>query len=271
MSASRATIIKMVMMLTIASSPVFAVPAGATGDRKVVDLKSFLESKERELTSVSSERVRRMGEMEKLAGDVEARKKKSNPGWLGQKIIEYKMARLRAQAGQIKKLSDREREVRDDALAAAAAVVAELEGQLEVALVELRDRKADGAEREKMVTGVLGLERERKLYHGRLGALMPTVAVPPDLPKGAERTPEMLDDQRRNYEAAIARMQAERDILAQEKRLGRLLRETLPAVAQGDERLNPERIDSRIAGIDRNIRECREKLARLPARPGKAE
>lgn len=266
-----AKIAKMVLVLTIAVSPVFAAPEGVSGVRPVSELKSFLDRKERELTAVSAERLRRMQEMEKLALDVEARKKEGKTGWLSQKLLERKMAKLRVQAGNIKELSDRERDIRDDALAGASAVVTELEGQLEVMLVELRDHPPAGAARKKLVDQALGLERERKHYHGRMGALMPGVRVPPDLPRGAEKDPGMLEDQRRNYEAAIARMQAERDVLAQEKRLGRLLAEAIPGGLPRDERLDPGRVDARMKVLDREIRECRGKLAKLPATPVKAE
>ena len=265
-----ARIAKMMLLLAISASPALVWAGSDGGGSRSAELKGYLERKEGELLVISGERVGRMKTMELLAKDLEARKEKKNPGWFEQWTIAKKMARLRAQAGVVKKLNDRERDARDDALAAAAAVVAEVEGQLEVVLMELRDA-GEGSSRKKLVSRALELERERKVYQGRLGALMPAMRVPPDLPAGAERTPEMMEDQRRSYEAAIARMQAEKDILAQEKRLVRLLAETMPEVAAGDERMDPVRLDSRMAVIDRSIAKCREKLARLVARPEKAD
>lgn len=265
-----ARIAKMTLLLAISAGPALVWADADGGGRRIAELKGFLERKEGELRLLSAERVGKMKAMELLARELEGRKAKKNPGWIEQWSIEKKMARLRAQAGEVKKLNDRERDARDDALAAAAAVVAEVEGQLEVALIELRDA-GEGPARRKLIIRALEMERERKVYQGRLGALMPAMRVPPDLPAGAERTPEMLEDQRHSYESAIARMQAERDILAQEKRLARLLAETMPEVAAGDVRLNPGRLDTRMALLDRSIAKCREKLARLPARPGKAD
>ena len=269
MGSIGARIARMIAVLTIAASPALAWAGVDAGERRIAELKTFLDGKERELSGFLAERVDKMREMEALAREVETRKRNKNPGWLEQRAIEKKMARLRTKAEEVKKLNDREREARDDALAAAAAVVSEVEGQLEMTLVEVREA-SEGASRDRLVRQALELEKERKVYQGRLSALMPAMRVPPDLPVGAERTPEMIEDQRRSYEAAIARMQAERDILVQEKRLGRLLAETMPEVAVGDERLNPSRLDSLIAVIDRSIVKCRNKLARLPVRPGKA-
>ena len=265
-----AKIAKMTLVLAISACQALTWADSDGGGKRIAELKVFLDRKEGELLLLSSERVKKMESMESLARDLESRKAKKNPGWFEQWTIGKKMARLRAQAGEVKKLDDQERDARDDALAAAAAVVSEVEGQLEVTLVELRDA-GEGASRRRLISRALELERERKMYQERLGALMPAMRVPPDLPAGAERTPEMMEDQRRSYEAAIARMQAEKDILAQEKRLARLLAETMPEVAAGDERLNPARLDLRMAVIDRSIAKCREKLARLPARPGKAD
>jgi len=270
MGITGARIAKMMVVLAITACSSLAWSDADGGGRRSTELKSLLERKEAELLLISSERVAKMQKMELLARELEIRKSKKNPGWFEQWSIGKKMARLRAQAGEVKKLNDRERDARDDALAAAAAVVAELEGQLEVVLVELRDA-GDGNSRKKLISHALDLERDRKVYQGRLGALMPAMRVPPDLPVGAERTPDMVDDQRRSLEAAIARMQAEKDILAQEKRLARLLAETMPEVAAGDERLNPAKLNSRIAVIDRSIAKCREKLARLKARPEKVD
>jgi len=264
-----ANIAKMTLLLAITAH---SVPAWAesTGGKRITELKVFLEKKERELKLLSTERVAKMQAMESLARDLEARKAEKNPGWLAQWSIGKKMARMRAQAGEMKALNDRERDARDDALAAAAALVAEVEGQLEVTLVELRDA-GEGASRKALINRALEMQRERKMYQGRLGALMPAMRVPPDLPVGAEQTPEMIEDQRRSYDAAIARMQAEKDILVQEKRLGRLLAETMPEMADGDGRMDPARLDVRMALIDRSIAKCRNKLARLQVRPGKAD
>lgn len=265
-----AKIAKMTLLLTITAGPALVWADTDGGGRRIAELKSFLERKEGELLLLSTERVAKMQAMESLARELEGRKANRNPGWFEQWSIGKKMARLRARAGEVKKLNDRERDARDDALAAAAAVVAEVEGQLEVTLVELRD-SGEGPSRRRLIGRAIELERERKMYQGRLGALMPAMRVPPELPAGAERTPEMMEDQRRSYEAAIARMQAEKDILAQEKRLARLLAETMPELSAGEERLNPAKLDSKMAVIDRSIAKCREKLARLPARPGKAD
>ncbi len=253
------------LALALSASPAVAVAADRAAEGRITELKAFLAKKERDLAGLSSERMRQLQGMEKLAKEVERQKADQNPGWLERRSLERNMARLRDQAEDVKKLSDREGRVRDEALAGATAIVAELEVQLENVLLELRDAGEGGSVRRALAERVLDLERERRFYQGKANGLMPELRLPADLPRGVKWTPEMVEDQRRSIEAAAARMEAELSLLLQERRLSRLMVEVLPEAAGGQ---NPVGVDARIKFLERGVGKCRKKLAGLPVPAG---
>lgn len=242
-------------------------PAGAaepTREQKIVDLKAYLAQKETALTQLTAEHRTRLNDADALAGQVRARKARGDTGYFEQRALEKSLARLRVLYEDMEKVSGREQEVREEAFASAAAIVAELETLLETELVALRDL-TDPAARRKMADRVLGLERDRRAYQNRMNALTPEIPVPRDLPAGVTWSPEMVEDQRRSWEATIARLQAEREQLVQERGLRRNLAEALPGSVRADASADA-RVDARIADLDRKIRMYREKFSRLSAR-----
>jgi len=230
-------------------------------EKRVAELKFYLAGREHVLASVGAERKAMLKQADSLAGRVESQKEKEDRSWFEQRAVEKNMARLRTLLQEIQELSAREQDVLDEALAAAAALVAEIEDVLEKDLVELR-RNGGGDGKGRKVEGVLALEKERKIYQAKLNSLMPSLELPLDLPPGVSWTKEMIEDQRRAYEASMARLQAEKQLLLQEKRLRGLIKDAVPGVA-GAESEGAGRIEARIADLDRKLTLCRDKLARI--------
>jgi hypothetical protein len=197
-----------------------------------------------------------------------------------QRELEKLLARGRVQLEDIEQLHEKETETRDEAFAAAAAVVAEYETFMQEDLVRLRDlagpapvpsvpaQSGAPGERQRLTDRVLVYERERRLYQGKMNSLTPANPMPIEIPSGATWTREMIEDQRRAWEAAIARLQAERNQLVQEQGLRRALAEALPgATVAGDGANADAGLAARIAELDRRIKAYRDKLNRLAGSP----
>ena len=240
-------------------------------EQNVADLKAYLAQKENDLSQLTIEHRGRVADADALARQVKAQKGHPDAGYFEQRALEKNLARLRVLYEDLEKVSVREQEVREEAFAAAAAIVAELETFLEADLLGLRDQ-TDPAARHRQADRVFQLERDRREFQGRMNALTPEIPVPRDLPAGVTWTPEMVEDQRRSWEATIARLQAEREQLVQEQALRRNLAEALRdggKAADGTVRMDAAttaRMEARVADLDRKIRLYREKFNRLAAR-----
>src|SRR6185503_19576869 len=111
-------------------------------EQKVAELKAYLAQKESELGRLAAQHRQQLKDADDLGRKVAAQKERQDGGWFGQGAVERNMARLRAQLEDIEKVTARETEVREEAFAAASAIVLELEEFLDRAL---RDLPAEGA------------------------------------------------------------------------------------------------------------------------------
>jgi len=229
-------------------------------EQKVTELKAYLAQKEAELARLTVQHRQQLKDADELGHTVAAQKERQDGSWFGQGSVERNMARLRAQLEEIEKVTARETEVREEAFAAASAIVVELEDFLDLAM---HDLPAEGADRKKRVERVLLLERDRRIYQGKMNALTPEIPLPAELPTSVNWTAEMVEDQRRVYEAAIARLQADREQLNQQQRLRSQLAESVSATMAEDSATVRARTADRIAEIDRKLRMYRLKLDRL--------
>lgn len=252
------------------------VGGGSDREAVIVDLKSFLSEKETELAGLVAERTKKLSEAENLAKKVEARKERDDLGWFERRAVEKDLARLRTQFEDIERLTVSERETREEAFACAAAIVAELETSLERQLARLHEARAGATvssetghepqtARRQEIDRVMALERDRNLHQRKMNALMPSIQVPAELPRDVPWSKEMIEDQGRAYEANIARLQAERELLVQELNLRRRLAGVLPDSARGSRSASEERIEVQIREYDRKIEIYRDKLDRMPS------
>jgi len=223
-------------------------------------LKAYLAQKEADLARLAAQHRQQLRDADELGRTVAAQKARQDGSWFGQGSVERNMARLRAQLEEIEKVTARETEIREEAFAAASAIVVELEDFLDLAM---RDLPADGADRRKRVERVMALEHDRRTYQGKMNALMPEIPLPAELPASVNWTTEMIEDQRRVYEAAIARLQADREQFNQQQRLRIQLAESVSATVAGDSAAMRARSADRMAEIDRKLRVYRTKLDRL--------
>lgn len=253
-----------IMCAGVATAAAAAAAAEPSREQKVADLKGYLARKETELSQLTAEHRTRLNDADALAGQVRAQKARGDAGFFEQRALEKNLGRLRVLYEEMEKVSGRVQDVREEAFAAAAAIVAELETSLEQDLVALRDL-TDPAARRKAADRLLALERDRRVFQGKMNGFTPDIPVPRDLPAGVAWTPEMVEDQRRSWEATIARLQAEREQVVQERGLRRNLAEALPGAVRSDAAAEA-RLDARIADLDRKIRLYREKFNRLAAR-----
>lgn len=229
-------------------------------EQKVAELKGYLAQKEAELARLTAQHRRQLKEADELGRLVATQKERQDGSWFGQGAVERNMARLRAQLEDIEKVTARETEVREEAFAASSAIVLELEEFLDRALREL---PAEGPDRARRVERVMALERDRKTYQSRMNALMPDLPLPAELPTTVSWTKEMVEDQRHVYEAAIARLQADREDLNQQQQLRIQLAASVSATVAVDSAAARARTAARIAEIDRKLKLYRTKLDRL--------
>jgi len=252
---------------------------GSGSEAVIADLKIFLSEKEKELVQLVVERKGKLKEAEPLAAKVEAQKENENLGWFEKRTVEKNLARLRTRFEDIERVSAREDEVREEAFACAAAIVAELESSLERQLARLHEaRRAatllsdsgrDGkTERRQQIERVMALEKSRKLFQRKMNTLMPNIQVPDELPRDVPWSKEMIEDQQRAYEANIARFQSERELKIQERRLRRSLADALRSEAAAGDSESGRRIDAEIREYDRKIEIYKDKLDRMPVAPG---
>jgi len=285
MLKSHGTIISVLLVLTLTRGYALAAPAagpaGLSRDqklRRVEELKTFLAGRERELARLVAAHRDKTKEAETLGRQVDALKAKPNRSWMEQRDLEKLLASGRVRLEEIERLAEKQAETRDEAFAAAAALVAEYESFMEEDLVHLRDLAgpvsstslsgAASAERRQLTDSVLLCDRERRTYQGKMNALTPAIPIPIEIPRGATWTKEMIEDQRRAWEAAIARMQADRNQLVQEQGLRHALAEALPgSTVMGDSAAADSRLAARIAELDGKIALYRGKLARLTGAP----
>jgi hypothetical protein len=237
---------------------------GVHGTRResVRALREYLKLKEAELAQLVVERKKVQREAESLAPQVKAQKERTDLSWFERKSLERSMGRLRAQLESIEKTTARERDVRDQAFACAAAIVAELEDSLNAALGRLYEQQKSGGSTADQVEWVMDLEKERKLIQRKADGLRPEIPIPAELPTGVPWSKEMLEDQRSAYEANIARLLDEREQLVREKELRKSLGSVLPG-SKGADAESMTRLDARIAEYDRKIAMYREKKDRL--------
>ena len=237
---------------------------GVSGSRKesVRVLGEYLKIKEAELAQLVVERKKVQREADALAPQVKAQKERTDLSWFERKSLERNMGRLRAQLESIEKTTAREREVRDQAFACAAAIVAELEDSLNAALGQLYEQQKNGGSTADQVEKVMALEKERKLIQRKADGLRPEIPIPAELPTGVPWSKEMLEDQRSAYEANIARLLDEREQLVREKELRKSLGSMLPG-SKGSDAESMTRLDVKIAEYDRKITMYREKKDRL--------
>jgi hypothetical protein len=255
----------------VAGAPAAAPAAGPAEPtreeklRRVGELKVYFEGRERELARLVAAHRDRSKEAETLFRQVDALKAKPNRSWMEQRDLEKLLAKGRVQLEAMDRLSSKENETRDEAFAAAAALVAEYESFMEEDLGKLAGESAvTPAERKGLTDRLLVYERERRLYQARMNALTPANPMPAEIPSGAKWTREMIEDQRRAWEAAVARLQAERNQLLQEQGLRHALAEALPgATVTADSAAADARLAARIAELDRQIKAYRGKLGRL--------
>lgn len=252
--------------LTLGARTASCAPAADLGsrERKVADLKVFLADREKELASLVALHETKVRETEALGRQVDGLKARAGRSLLENQRLEKLLARGRTQLEEIERSESRQHEVREEAFAAASAIVLELEDFLQFDLGRLRD-VPEPAARQALVDRVIALDRDRRAYQDRMNALAPAIPPPADIPAGVTWTPEMLEDQRRSYEAAITRLEEERSRLARE--LG--IRESLSAaVAKSGARDRTSlRLKASIGEIERRIRQYREKHARLAGSP----
>jgi len=227
-------------------------------------LREYLKIKEAELAQLVVERKKVQREAGTLASQVKTQKERQDLSWFERKSLERNMGRLRAQLELIEKTTTKEREVRDQAFACAAAIVAELEDSLNAALASLYERQKGGESTAGQVEQVMRLERERKLMQRKADGLRPEIPIPAELPTGVPWSKEMLDDQRSAYEANIARLLDEREQMVREKELRKSLDSMLPGSREADSE-SMKRLDARIADYDRKIAKYREKKDKLPS------
>ncbi|MEK7475034.1 MAG: hypothetical protein AAB152_05305 [Candidatus Coatesbacteria bacterium] len=259
-----------------ASAPA-AGPVELTRDqklRRVEELRTFLTGRERELARLVAAHREKTKEAETLGRQVDALKAKPNRSWMEQRDLEKLLAGGRVRLEEIERLAEQETGTRDEAFAAAAALVAEYESFMQEDLVRLRDlagpvsatplSASASAERRALTDRVLVYERERRIFQGKMNALTPANPMPIEIPRSAKWTKEMIEDQRRAWEAAIARLQADRNQLVQEQGLRRALAEALPgATVTADSAAADSRLAARVEDLDRKIALYRDKLARL--------
>lgn len=243
-------------------------PAKGPGRRaaEIAGLKTFLDEKEKALAQLMADYKTKLGDADALARDLEAQKEKADRSWFEQRTLERSTARLRVMYDDIEHLAARKQEVRTDAWSCAAAIVADLEDELAADLARLNANLAPAA-RDRLVEDVRALETDRRVYQRRMNELAPDLPAPAELPRGVTWTREMIEDQRRVYEATIARLQIERGDLVQQRELRRLLGSslTLTGTDGADDGASRTRLDLKIAELDRRIAATREKLGRLAA------
>jgi hypothetical protein len=230
----------------------------------------FLANKEKELSQLVSERQAKNKEADDLSGRVEKQKERKDPGWFERRAIEKDLGRLRTLLESIEPLTARERDVRNEAFTCASAIVLVLEGALERLLADLQDRQKRKLVGEGDVERIRALEKERRLFQGKVNALMPEIPLPAELPKGVAMSQAMIEDQRRNYEASIARLVDGRAQAVQERRLEDIREDTLPE-ASVDKAAKRARHDAKITEFGGKIRSYQEKLRRLPVSASRME
>jgi hypothetical protein len=275
------TINLVLLVLTLAGGSAVAAPSAGPAEltrdqklRRVGELKTFLAGRERELARLVASHRDKTKEAETLGRQVDALKAKPNRSWMEQRDLEKLLASGRVRLEEIERLAEQEAGTRDEAFAAAAALVAEYESFMQEDLVCLRDlagpvsstplSASASAQRRALTDRVLVYERERRLYQGKMNALTPANPMPIEIPSSAKWTKEMIEDQRRAWEAAIARLQADRNQLVQEQGLRRALAEALPgATVTRDSAAADSRLAARVEDLDRKIALYRDKLARL--------
>ncbi len=259
-------------------------PANArTGkDSIIAGLKAFLSRKEGELVQLVAVRKKKLKEADALAKQVEEQKERGDLGWFERRAVEKDLARLRTQFEDIERVTVKERAVREESFACAAAIVAELETSLERQLADIKrqrmsaslfdseSRREIQSGRQQRIERVRALEKSRGIYQRRMNALMPRIQVPGELPTDVPWSKEMIEDQRRSYEASIARFQSERELLLQERRLRRSLADVLPEVPKNGRAASEKRIEKRIREYDRKIEIYKDKLDRMPSDSGRA-
>ena len=244
-----------------AASPAGAAPAKpqapvlSSREASIAELKALFARKERELTSLRSERIRKLAESEPLSKRVQAQKEQGSRGVLGEMTAGKDMARLRAMLQEVGRLNTAEEQARTDAWACSGAIVEELEALLDEVLA-----KGDAGGRQGLRERVRSLEKERRYYQGRMNALTPELRVPQEVPRTAAWTDEMREDQKHAAEAGIARLQDEKAQYVQEKRLREQLMKAVPEAAGEKDREALRKIGARIAELDREIEGYRRKL-----------
>lgn len=255
--------------LTLGAGRGWSAPAPefAARERKVADLKVFLADREKELASLVGLHETKVRDAEALGRQVDGLKARAGRSLLENQRLEKLLARGRTQLEDIERSESRQREVREEAFAAASAIVLELEDFLQHDLAGLRDAQEPAA-RQALLDRVIGLDRDRRAYQDRMNALAPAIPPPAEIPAGVTWTPEMLEDQRRSYEAAITRLEEERSRLSRELQT----RESLSAAVAkpGTRDAASVRLKAEIADRERKIKSYREKNARLGRVPAGA-
>lgn len=238
-----------------------AVPAAAdeaSRDKRISELQSFLGKKEKDLARLTSLHSEKLKKADPLVREVEQQKDLGRRGWFEQRALEKNLAKLRPQLEEIERIAAERRAVREEAFAAASAIVSEIESAMEEGLDRLKVENGPAA-RGKLVESLKELERERRAFQGKASRLMPTLPLPADLPADAPWSDEMAEDICGAYEAAVARLETEREDLLKEQRLRRSLAENLPDTAGSSE--GESRLKVALAETEHKLRNFREKLA----------
>lgn len=243
-----------------------AAAAAAGPEQRLADLRSFLSRKEGELAQLTTLHDRQLKEADALAREVEAQKEKPDRNWFEQRAVEKNLARLRAELQEIERGAVRERAVKEEAFAAAAAVVSELESLLDADLGRLRDRTDPGA-REKLLERVQATEKERRAAQRKMNDLTPSIPLPADLPPNVPWTREMIEDQKRACEAVLARLGAERDSLRDEERLRDRFAEAVAGATTAEDSGRRQRVEARLAEVERDLARFKAKYDRLTEAP----
>ncbi len=260
-------------------------PCGAAetgGSHVAPELKIFLSQKEQELAQLVAGRTNNLKEADTLARQVEAQKEKPNRDWFEQRALEKNLATLRAQLEDIERVTARERAVREEAFAYAAAIVAELETSLKRQFIKIQQQQREASrqrEADRVVplrvliytftkSGVaieraLVLDEERRVHQGKMNALQPHNPPFAELPKGVPWSKEMIEDQRRAYEEHIVRLKSEREQLLKEERLRESLADALPEMVGTDWMARKARINAQVVEYDRKIEIYQDKLDRM--------
>ncbi len=238
---------------------------GLAGDadqraRRIGELEVYLSLKEKELKRLKMDYTGKALTAEIQAKNMEEEEGRRNRSWFQQRALERDKAKLRSKLEEISRIDKNKRAVQEEAFAAAAALVGELESALESELMILRG-EGSAETRESLIEKVQTLDNKRRSYQHRMNELMPSVPLPALLPAGVRRSREMAEDECMAYAAATARLGAEREDLLRERRLRTSLMETLADREKTREAAELSRIEGLLADNDRRLSGYRQRIS----------